>query len=374
MKRARLFLLICLFLHPASLTTLAADPPSPPPQPLEGPGGSDYPHGGVTLHGPYFAEGHEGQDGFKYFLFEPAGPTPDEAVVVLFLHGYIGPFNKHEPRAYGAWIEHMARKGNVVVYAQYQGYVVTFPWLYKRNAVETWKSALRRLDTESSHVRPERDYKGDYKTAIVGHSLGGYLAAVLADEAGKSGAGFPRPYAVLSVEPGGLGIVPHTNFSNMSENTIFVIVVGDEDDVVCKSSAQFLWNETPQIEERNKDFLWVKSDHHGLPSLTADHYFPATGGFLAEANRLDALDTYGTFKLSVAAIDCAYRDTHCAFALGNGSPEQVNLGTWSDGQAVTPMTWLEDPNTIEVSCSDPTAVGCCMPAPAGNRPSEADPG
>jgi len=362
MNRMRVGPFVSFALILTAISISAWGDPTPPSQPSSGPGGYDYLYGAMTTNGPYYAEGRDGQDGFKYYLFEPAEPAPPKAPVVLFLHGYIGPLKKPEPRSYGAWIEHLVRKGHVVVFAQYQGYAITFPWLYARNATETWKSALQRLDTDDSHVRPARDYKGDYQTAIVGHSLGGYLAAILAAEAGKSDAEIPRPYAVVSIEPGGLGIVPNTDFSKMSEQTVFVIVVGNDDDVVCKSTAQFLWNETSQILDENRDLLFIQSDHHGVPQLTAGHYFPPTAGFLEDAESLDALDFYVTFKLSVAAVNCAYKGTQCEYAIGNGSAEQVNLGNWSDGQAVTPMIWIEDPNTLETSCTDPSVMGCCMPA------------
>ena len=55
-------------------------------------------------------------------------------------------------------------------------------------------AAGERLDTEADHVRPERDYKGYYKTAMVGHSAGGYLGATLAAMAAARVV-FPTPPA-----------------------------------------------------------------------------------------------------------------------------------------------------------------------------------
>ena len=331
-----------------------ADPPTPPPQPASGPGGTDYLHRAVVTNGPYWAAGHEGQSRYQYYTYEPADPSPQDAPVVLFLHGWKG----LQPRSYGAWIEHIVRKGYTVVWVQYQDSALTLPWLFAGYALAAWKDSLNRLDTEPDHVRPSRDYKGHYNTAMVGHSAGGYLSMVLAAMSVDSANGIPRPYAVVAVEPGGLGIIPKANFSKIDDATYIVLVVGNHDDVACKSTAVYLWNEIIRVRDANKDFLLVRSDEHGSPSLTAGHYFPPTMGFTADATGLDALDFFVTFKLSVAAPNCAFKRQDCEYAVGHGRSEQVDMGTWSDGRAVAPMVWVEDPDTLATACEDPVPFGC----------------
>src|SRR5260221_14357188 len=86
-----------------------ADAPTPPSQPQSGPGGADYKHATVT-------EQSCGAGGTQCWLFEPAEPAPKSAPGVIFLHGW----GAMEPSPYHAWINHLARPGNIGVYPRYQ--------------------------------------------------------------------------------------------------------------------------------------------------------------------------------------------------------------------------------------------------------------
>src|SRR5690242_5529554 len=48
----------------------------------------------------------------SYWLFEPDDPRPEKAPVVVFHHGWLAV----NPGTYGAWIEHLARRGFVVIF------------------------------------------------------------------------------------------------------------------------------------------------------------------------------------------------------------------------------------------------------------------
>jgi hypothetical protein len=48
---------------------------------------------------------------------------------------------------------------------------------------------------------------------------------------------------------------------------------------------------------------------------------------------LDALDWYGTWKLTDALMACAFAGDWCDYALGD-TPEQRFMGAWSDGVPV----------------------------------------
>jgi hypothetical protein len=329
-----------------------ADVPSPPDQPAAGPGGSDYKHEGITVNGPHWAELNENS---KYIIYEPAKPVPEEAPVVMFLHGW----GAISPKAYLGWINHIVRKGYIAVWVQYQrndlneNPVLTLPWRYSNKIITIWKDALKRIDGEDSLIRPERDDKGMIKTAIVGHSAGGYLGMIIASKAAAwKSIEIPVPFAVVAVEPGGLGIFTSGPFKKIDPDTKMIIVVGDEDDVLCKSSALRLWRETAHVPDENKEFLLVQSDYHGEPEQIANHYFPGTVGF-RDTVAVDARDFYVTYKLSVGALDCAFSNIDCENMFGNGSDEQLYMGEWSDGQPIVPMLWVEDPSSLETTCEDP---------------------
>ncbi len=161
----------------------------------------------------------------------------------------------------------------------------------------------------------------------------------------------PVPYAIVAVEPGPLGIIPWGLFNHIAPSTRVVIAVGDEDDLICSSTAVRLWNKIFYIPDENKDFLLVLSDYHGFPKLVSNHYFPNTSGH-GDESAVDARDFYVTFKLSVGALNCVFKGNQCEYAFGNGSEEQVYMGEWSDGQPVEPLVWIDDPDSMETTCEN----------------------
>lgn len=336
--RSIAMVVISVFIFSSYVFALVA---APPEQPVAGPGGSDYLHEGVISNGPYFAEGPGRPNNYKYYIYEPSDPMLTEAPVILFLHGWLA----YSPDTYLSWIEHIARKGYIVVWVQYDA-GLSLPSSFTDKAIVTWKDALALLDSwDDSHVQPEKDELGQIKTAITGHSMGGYLCAILAARAAEPINEIPIPHAIVLVEPAGLGIIPEEDLSAITSDTKLVIVVGENDHAVgSKSTPVAIWNGTPQIPNANRDFLCVQSDRYGWPWQIANHHFPTTGG---RRGKVDARDFFVTYKLSVAAFNCAFGDTECEYALGNGGIEQVDMGEWSDGQPMQPMIWVENPNLLE---------------------------
>lgn len=336
--------LVCMILLMATSSGYPA--PAPPDQLLFGPGGSDYLHQAVQENGPYYAIGPGRKDNYKFYVYEPADPMPAQAPVILFLHGWLA----YEPRQYQGWIDHIVKNGYIVVWAQYDA-GLTLPGAFAQKALTTWRQALQLIELAgqvSSHVAPEKI--GDtIRTGIVGHSAGGYLSAILASLAVDPQYGIPIPEAVLAVEPGGLGIIPEPDFQQIPAETKFLAVVGDEDNIVCISTAVSMWNGLSHLPDTNRDFLLVLSDRHGFPRQIADHKFPATDGLRAD---IDARDFYITYKLSVALFECAFRGAYCDYALGDGTANQVDMGLWSDGVPMEPLMWVEEPNLLETNCSD----------------------
>jgi acetyl esterase/lipase len=108
-----------------------------------------------------------GKGGEEYWIFEPDSPKPRTAPVIVFLHGWGG----MNPLYYGAWMDHLVKRGNIVVYPRYQTSLLTPIGEFTPNTLAAVKDALRRLQTERGHVTPDLT-----KFATVGHSLGGVLA------------------------------------------------------------------------------------------------------------------------------------------------------------------------------------------------------
>jgi acetyl esterase/lipase len=127
--------------------------PTPPAQPDSGPGGKQAPHAAVIKN-------RYGQGGKEYWIYEPDRPKPTTAPVVVFIHGWGGT----NPLYYGAWIDHLVKRGNIVIFPRYQSSILTRREDFIPNTLDAIKDGIQRLQTERGHVRPDFS-----KFATVGH-------------------------------------------------------------------------------------------------------------------------------------------------------------------------------------------------------------
>jgi pimeloyl-ACP methyl ester carboxylesterase len=307
---------------------LALNAPTPPEQPLDGPGGRSYAHEAVTAS-------RLGSGAEEVYLFEPADPAPESAPVVVFGHGWGG----MSPNYYGAWIEHIVRRGSIVIFPRYQADLGTPVRDFTENALRATRDALEELRAPG-HVAP--DERG---LAFVGHSMGGLIVANLAARAAKGE--LPPPLAVMAVEPGKTWpestpiAFPLEDLSELPSNLLLLALVGDDDDFVRDVDARKIYGGATRVPLSNKDYVRMFSDDYGTPDLVADHRAPTAPSALVDgagaettADRgTDSLDFYGTWKLFDALVDAAYRGVHREYALGD-TPAQRFMGQWSDGTPV----------------------------------------
>jgi pimeloyl-ACP methyl ester carboxylesterase len=351
-RRTALVLLLVLI----SLTVVSSQNITPPSQPLSGPGGKQYAHAGVTKN-RYGSGGHE------YWIFEPDSPKPRSAPVIVFLHGWGGT----NPLYYGAWLDHLVKRGNIVVYPRYQSNLLTPIREFLPNTLHAIKDSLNRLQTEPGHVSPDLS-----KFAIVGHSLGGLLAADVAALASESD--LPKVRAVMSVEPGITDPpinVPLADLKKIPAETLLLAIAGDQDTLVRDADAKRIYYESTRVPAGNKDFVTLVSDSHGRPALQASHRAPtafdksydsgegASGTPADSSNRVgdtqqtdrrarletmmvNALDFYGTWKLFDGLCDAAFYGKNREYALGN-TPQQRFMGFWSDGVPVKELKVTDRP-------------------------------
>jgi pimeloyl-ACP methyl ester carboxylesterase len=354
-----LFVSLALF----SLTILSSQAPTPPAQPVSGPGGKQYVHSSVIKN-------RYGKGGQEYWIFEPDTPKPASAPLIVFLHGWGG----MNPLYYGAWIDHLVRRGNVVVYPRYQGSLLTSIQEFTPNTLHAIKDAIGRLQTEPGHVNVDLN-----KFATVGHSVGGLLAASVAALASESG--LPKVRAVMSIEPGITESpinIPLADLKKIPAETLLLAVAGDQDTLVRDVDAKRVYYESTRVPAANKDYVTLVSDSHGTPGLQASHRAPTAhdkdydsgegiGGGPAESSgragglptrRIDgpqtgrrdrletmmvnALDFYGTWKLFDGLCDAAFYGSNREFALGN-TPQQRFMGVWSDGVSVKELKVTDKP-------------------------------
>jgi acetyl esterase/lipase len=305
-----------------------------------------------------------GRGGKEYWIYEPDKPKPATAPVVVFLHGWGGT----NPLYYGAWIDHIVKRGNIVIFPRYQSSILTRREDFIPNTLDAIKDGIQRLQTEGGHVRPDLN-----KFAAVGHSLGGLLSASVAALARESG--LPRVRAVMSVEPGLTRApvnVPLADLKKIESDTLLLAVAGDRDTLVEDEDAKRIYYESSRVSADNKDFVRLVTDERGQPALIANHRAPTapdkfydnnegdltarrTGGpgsgtpvdgqVSVDSPRtpaINALDYYGLWKLFDGLCDAAFFGKNREFALGN-TPQQRFMGKWSDGVAVKELEVTDKP-------------------------------
>ncbi|MFD0938855.1 alpha/beta hydrolase, partial [Methylobacterium trifolii] len=112
---------------------------SPPPQPAQGPGGV----GDRSLN---VVKRALGRSTASTFAFYAAGAAPATGrPVVVFLHGW-GAVN---PQSYGAWIDHLARQGYLVLFPRFQEVNRTRPADASANAEARLTEALGALAADA---------------------------------------------------------------------------------------------------------------------------------------------------------------------------------------------------------------------------------
>lgn len=294
---------------------------APPEQPASGPGGRDYRYGAVERT-------RVGESPAGAYVFKPDGPHQADAALplVIFVHGYTAV----NPEVYGGWIEHLVRRGAIVVYPDYQP---ANPFdgaqgAYLGDMMAGIREALLALDWPAGGTAP---------VVVVGHSLGGILAVNYAALAG--GAGFPEPDVLMAVEPGGCrncgsdsGFgVPLPTAPAFPKDLSASVVVGNDDEVVDEADARTIWGLMADKPAHQKAYVRIMTDRHGDPPLVADHQIPLT----RSPGTLNALDWNGTWRLLDLQMTCAHGDAPCDSVFGSG--EVDDMGTWSDGQPVRPL-------------------------------------
>ncbi len=288
------------------------------------------PHGGVRRF-------EIGMGPRSYWLFEPDRPRPDQAPVVVFLHGWFAV----NPGFYGAWIDHLVRNGHIVIFPRYQNDVGTLPQDFLPNSVAAIHDAMGVLSQGSvHHVRADTG-----RFALIGHSAGANLAAQIAALSSDSHAGLPRPRAVVAIMPGEVLPIRQPTLDRIPDSTLLVVAVGDEDIVVGDLRGRQIFLEASAVPASRKRFILYRSDRHGYPPLVAEHTAP-TGtnhrldngeGILRplqlSMGDINALDQAGFWRLGDITLQAGFHGRSLD-DIPNLDRMIRHLGYWSDGQRV----------------------------------------
>ncbi|MDF3016583.1 MAG: hypothetical protein K0R44_1808 [Thermomicrobiales bacterium] len=337
---AALLALAVLFVPPAlaaaqDATPAAVNPPTPPGQPMTGPGGAEYPFTSVRVISL-------GDDGGGGRLFEPTTDTADGTLgatkslpLVLLLDGCcykpegstVSGGGGDGGAGFETWIDHLVRRGAIVVYPIYRG-------SHAQEDIATAMQAALAALASGDHAQPDTAHM-----AVIGFSFSGWVAADYI--AAAAAAGLPVPRALLVYGPAWVDPVPD---GAPPPETHALVLVG-ENDFGTLMGAQQIWEWLAPLPTEQRDFLTLPSDDHGEPSLVADHAVPLTEPRpIDPLVDLDALDWYGIWKLTDALMACTFTQVWCEYAFGD-TAEQRFMGTWSDGVPVKELVVTADPAT-----------------------------
>jgi pimeloyl-ACP methyl ester carboxylesterase len=324
----------CLLTTVSSPCDLKADddPASGSPGLARGQTEPDTPHHAVKRY-------EIGQGPRSYWIFEPDKPIPEtRAPVVVFLYGWFAV----NPGFYGAWIDHLVRDGKIVIFPRYQNDVGTLPQDFLPNALEAIRDALQVLHDGVGHVRPDTG-----RFALIGHSMGGNLAAQIAASAADPHTEIPAPQILIALMPGEIISIRKPSLADIPATTLLIVVVGEEDLVVGDHRGRQIFSEATAVPRSRKRFVLFRSDRHGFPPLIAEHTAP-TGvhrhldngegvfrAFQLSLGEVNALDRAGFWRMTDLTLEAASKGQTLDDLTRD--PEQFrHLGFWSDGRRVNP--------------------------------------
>jgi acetyl esterase/lipase len=219
-------------------------------------------------------EGPIGSGADGVWLFQPAGKPKN---LVIFFHGQGGP-EEATPANHLPWIDHLVRRGSIVVYPRYEMAYLVNPLVH---AVAGIRAATDRVDADGLPV------------LAIGYSRGGGLVVEYAAVAAASKAPIPR--TVMSVFPTAVGDQGRlVSLAPLSHSTRLDILIGDKDTVVGSRGARYMLRrlELGGFPGQNIRLHFI----HSTRSFTADHLSPmqtspaARADFWGLADRLLAAE------------------------------------------------------------------------------------
>lgn len=340
----------------AASTVFAATPPK---QPETGPGGKDYVATEVIKTGI----GTASSGSFVFYGDDtPSAPRP----VAVFFHSW-GAVN---PALYGGFIDHLARKGYLVIFPRFQQVNRSRPADATNLSEVLLNDALAQLANDGK-AQPDLN-----RVAFIGHSAGVPLALNVA--AGVRESNLPPPKLIFGLMPGGIastekdrGIMLR-DLSKVDPSTLIVTMSGDREHLPSDRASRRIFEATSGVPVTRKLFMRASSDDHGYPPLNAALASPGSpkADYDASAIKLppdpprdpkqkntwkwsadmalsgpqtiltqqlgnngtDTLDFLAYWKTFELAAEAAFSGKDAA-ALAR-DPKLVDMGQWSDGWPV----------------------------------------
>ncbi len=360
----------------------------PPGQPEQGPGGKDYMEAEVVKRVIGTAEQ-------PVYIFHGKSTPKQARPVVVFFHSWGG----NDPQHFGGWIEHLVRKGNVVIFPRFQEVNRTRP-------VDAPAIAARMVREALAALANDREARPDIaQVSYVGYLAGSIIAL---DVAAEGGTDLPQPKLILCLMPGGIAKdaedrgIKLADLSKLKPSTMLLVMNGDQEHAPADRTGRLIFTEASAIPNSNKLFMRVASDRHGYPTLSASLVSPGSSkaeyatdkiplppsampqdaskpagkrnparnsaahkalgdaaltgsqhtlSAMLSGNLTDSVDYRGFWKTLDLAIETAAAGRD-ALAL-KGNPALADMGSWSDGwpvrriSAETPKDVVPEPVVAE---------------------------
>ncbi len=276
-----------------------------------------------------FGSGNE-----KYWITAPSD-SADNSKLVVFLHGHAA----SNPECYGDWILHLVDQGYIVLFPKYQNGTIPLSVL---DSEDEQRRVEANIDSATSWLNA-RFGVCDRALHFIGHSLGGVLAANVANHYGAT-----KKYRVASlclVQPGQkhfkLGALDL--YSTLDTNLRIVCVSGSNDRTAGKTFSTNLMHRTQGIADTQKiHFLLERKQHRG-EVIGSTHEEPVCPNTAISGSNMNAV--IAGVRL-VGKTDLA--DTHCFWRIADFLLREdpaplsslADLGTWPDGKFIGEMLIL----------------------------------
>ncbi len=377
-------LFVALFLILPNLIAVAGLLPTPPETPSTGYGSVDSPYQVEEFFlSPEYPENMTGwwddwaqEQEWKVYVFVPVGLESESAGVAVYLHGYQG----EKIEYYRDIMVSLAGQGLVAIFPQYVSDMdlSTIPSDYELNYslggsdhpqhLPRYTMALFGVDAGLDFIPTDsrvNQVLGETKLDtnhmwIGGHSMGAGTTFYVMSE--LLGRGFGSESFVVDLEAPWIHATQPNLMGNMSrlpDHAQIHVVEYETELVVDKCIGRWQHGRLLardgglSLPAEQVLFLQVPSDYHGFPRLIASHYLPS--GFIRDA--LADQSYYPRIEAQADYIaDSASGDSQSAESAKNWfmtEGEMTDLGDWSDGVAVNPITIVSSP--LELPDDNPEA-------------------
>jgi hypothetical protein len=263
----------------------------------------------------------------KVYVYLPKGPASaptggtcggSKRPTVVLAHGT----SESDPTTFAALVTHLVSNGNVVVYPTH-----TMEASDKQSNVNAYY-AVRDGMVAAVATTPRIDTS---RMGIWGHSFGGGMVPYLVQQVAARGWASASLWMSIVAQADTLLVTkPGTRTITVPAWTRSM-TVSMEDDEDADNRLGIDVFESLNLPYPQKVYVRLNSDAHGQPPIVAEHTAAAGGG----GTGVDAVD-YALWR---------YADglESCALGLGGCAADVTHLGSWSDGEPVTPALVAEHP-------------------------------